>query len=84
MGRALGRLLCDYREPAIAPSSSAVWIEGCGEVDAVWPDRRLAVELDSREFHETRAAFERDRRRDTALQLAGYRILPVGIQRQVK
>jgi very-short-patch-repair endonuclease len=33
------------------------------------------VELDGHEFHRTRAAFERDRARDTALQLAGYRVI---------
>jgi very-short-patch-repair endonuclease len=47
------------------------------EVDALWPRRRLAVELDSWEFHGHRAAFERDRARDTTLQVAGYRIIRV-------
>jgi hypothetical protein len=53
-----------------------VIVEGF-EVDAAWPNRRLVVELDSREFHLTRAAFERDRVRDAKLQLAGYRVLRV-------
>ena len=35
------------------------------------------VELDSREYHRSRAAFERDRLRDTTLQLAGYRVLRI-------
>jgi hypothetical protein len=47
------------------------------EVDMSWPDRRLIVELDSREYHRSRAAFERDRARDASLQLAGYRVLRV-------
>lgn len=47
------------------------------EIDAIWPRRRLALELDSWEFHHHRAAFERDRARDTALQAAGYRVLRV-------
>lgn len=41
-------------------------------VDAVWPDARLVVELDGYAFHRSRGAFERDRRRDADLQLAGY------------
>jgi hypothetical protein len=41
------------------------------EVDALWPEQRLAAELDSWEFHRHRAAFERDRARDAALQAAG-------------
>lgn len=47
------------------------------EVDALWPRQRLAVELDSWEFHSHRAAFERDRARDSALQAAGYRVIRV-------
>jgi very-short-patch-repair endonuclease len=47
------------------------------EVDALWPRQRLAAELDSWEFHGHRAAFERDRARDSALQVAGYRIIRV-------
>jgi hypothetical protein len=47
------------------------------EVDALWPAQHLAAELDSWEFHRHRAAFERDRARDAALQVAGYRIIRV-------
>ncbi len=47
------------------------------EVDALWPSQRLAAELDSWKFHSHRAAFERDRIRDAALQAAGYRIIRV-------
>jgi len=45
------------------------------EVDACWPSHRLVVEMDSWEFHHHRAAFERDRARDAAMQAAGYRVI---------
>jgi very-short-patch-repair endonuclease len=47
------------------------------ECDCVWHDQRVAVELDSRTFHDTSAAFERDRARDRALQAAGWRVIRV-------
>ncbi len=57
----------------------------CGfYVDAVWHDRRLVVELDSREYHLNRAAFERDRDRDAVLQVAGYRVLRLTHRRLVR
>jgi very-short-patch-repair endonuclease len=46
-------------------------------VDALWPAARLIVELDSWEFHSHRAAFEKDRDRDTEHLLAGYRTIRV-------
>lgn len=45
------------------------------EVDFTWPDRRLMVEADSIRHHGTRAAFERDRRRDQQLTAAGWRVV---------
>jgi hypothetical protein len=45
------------------------------EVDALWPEQRLVVELDGYAYHRHRAAFERDRARDAALQAAGYRVV---------
>jgi hypothetical protein len=45
------------------------------EVDAYWPAHRLVVEMDGWEFHSHRAAFERDRARDAAMQAAGYRVI---------
>ncbi|HWN83430.1 MAG TPA: type IV toxin-antitoxin system AbiEi family antitoxin domain-containing protein, partial [Candidatus Udaeobacter sp.] len=45
------------------------------EVDVFWPDHRLMVEADSFAFHGHRAAFERDRARDAAMQVAGFRVI---------
>jgi very-short-patch-repair endonuclease len=42
------------------------------EVDAVFRDARLAVELDGRDTHRTVAAFERDRERDRRLLVADW------------
>ena len=47
------------------------------EVDFYWPGERLVVELDGYSTHRGRAAFERDRRRDAALQVAGHPVLRV-------
>jgi very-short-patch-repair endonuclease len=47
------------------------------EVDFVWHDRRLAVEVDGYAFHATRAAVEHDRRREAVLDGAGYEVLRV-------
>jgi len=46
-------------------------------VDVLWPAARLIVELDSWEFHAHRAAFEKDRDRDTEHLLEGYRTIRV-------
>lgn len=45
------------------------------KVDFLWPTQNLVVETDGHRTHRTRAAFERDRRRDQRLQLAGYRVV---------
>jgi predicted transcriptional regulator of viral defense system len=45
------------------------------EVDAVWRDPKVVVELDGYAFHRTRDAYERDRFKDAELQLAEYRVL---------
>jgi len=43
-------------------------------VDFLWRDRRLIVETDDRRSHHTVFAFERDRRRDQELTLAGWQV----------
>src|SRR3954470_1009189 len=53
-----------------------VIVEGW-EIDALWRDRKLVVELDSWGHHRHRRAFEDDRRKYGVLQLADYIVLPI-------
>ena len=48
------------------------------DVDFQWPRRRLIVETDGRATHDTPHQFERDRRRDLELSLAGWHVIRVG------
>jgi very-short-patch-repair endonuclease len=47
------------------------------EVDMYWPTQRLVVEFDGWSTHSSRTAFESDRLKDAALQLAGERAMRV-------
>lgn len=47
---------------------------GTPMVDVVWPEHRFALELDSRAHHADSRAFETDRERDIALELAGIAV----------
>ena len=47
------------------------------EVDAYWPDARLAVEIDGARAHHTRRAFHEDRARDRRLAMQGIRVARV-------
>ena len=51
-------------------------IEGY-EVDCVWPDQRLIVELDGHASHSPTHAFELDRARDRRLEAAGWRVVRI-------
>lgn len=53
------------------------------EVDFFWPAARLVVETDGHAYHRTRHAFERDRRRDAELLVAGVRVLRLTHRRLV-
>ena len=64
------------KEAGLPRPATNVLVEGY-EVDAVWRDARLIVELDGRAVHSTRRAFESDRARDRALTVAGWRVIRV-------
>lgn len=70
------RLLELLRAAALPPPRTNARVLGM-EVDLLWPAERLIVEVDGFEYHGSRPAFERDRRRDGRLLAAGYRVLRV-------
>jgi len=70
------RLLALIRRSQLPPPEVNVRL--CGfEVDFLWRDQRLVVEVDGFAFHSSRAAFEKDRLRDAELQARGFRVLRV-------
>ena len=73
----LERLFVEICDRADLPRPAMNLFVAGYEVDAAWLDRGLVVEVDSFEFHRTRAAFETDRRRDAALQREGLRVFRV-------
>lgn len=73
--RRLHRLL---RTAGIAGWRGNVTVRGSGwtcRPDVAFGDVLLAIEVDGREHHDTRAAFERDRIRQNRLVLAGWTVL---------
>ena len=64
--------LCD--DHGIPRPETNARIEG-HEVDFVWRDRRLIVEVDGYAYHRSPTAFEADRERDVDLAQAGWRVL---------
>ena len=62
--------------------SMNVWI-GEFEVDAVFPDHHVAVELDGRDYHSHATAQERDPVRDLKLQILGYKPTRITYRRLV-
>lgn len=47
------------------------------EVDFLWPEHRVVLEVDSVTFHGHARAFEWDRRKTIALEDAGYHVIRV-------
>lgn len=63
----------------LQPDAVNHWIAypggGGAEADFLWRAQRLIVEVDGRDPHTTRRAFEHDRRRDQRLAVLGYRVV---------
>lgn len=70
-------LLLRRHLPTPLPNAPVEIPNGRIEVDFLWPEQRFVVEADSRDFHATPIAFERDRWRDRELMRAGYSTLRV-------
>lgn len=70
------RLLALVRAAGLPTPRVNAWLAlpdggGC-RPDFLWRHARLVVEVDGREYHATRRGFQRDRRRDRRLALAGF------------
>ncbi|HET7510069.1 MAG TPA: type IV toxin-antitoxin system AbiEi family antitoxin domain-containing protein [Solirubrobacterales bacterium] len=70
-------LLVQRHLPAPLLNAPVQIANGRIEVDFLWPDHYFVLEADSRDFHGTHLAFERDRWRDRELMRAGYATLRV-------
>jgi very-short-patch-repair endonuclease len=70
-------LVLRRRLPVPLPNAPVQIAKGRIEVDFLWPAAKFVVEADSRDFHGTHVAFERDRWRDRELVRAGYATLRV-------
>jgi very-short-patch-repair endonuclease len=68
------RFLRLIRAASLPPPDHNVPV-GQYELDTLWRDARVVVELDGYEFHSSRAAFDRDRARDAELQASGFVVL---------
>ena len=72
------RFLELVRAAGLPPPETNVKIKARGrryEIDCLWREQRVAVELDGRAAHARTAAFEPDRRKDAALNAIGLRPL---------
>jgi very-short-patch-repair endonuclease len=77
----LERTFVELVRKAGLPTPSVNAVVAGYEVDILWRAERFGVELDTYEFHGTRAAFERDRRRHEDLKFQGIEIVRVTGQR---
>lgn len=72
----LSDLLANKGLPAPVRQFHAPWLKPIdGRVDFAYIDEKIVIEADSRRWHGLFAAFETDRRRDMAAQLAGWIVL---------
>jgi very-short-patch-repair endonuclease len=70
------RMLVLVREAQLPPPRTNARVLDL-EVDFLWAEQRLVVEVDGYAFHSSARSFERDRKRDAILEAAGYRVMRV-------
>jgi very-short-patch-repair endonuclease len=70
------RLRALVKRTELPPPRTNVHVHG-HELDAYWPEQRLAVDVDGYGAHASRPAFERDRRKDQELIARGIRVARV-------
>ena len=70
------RLLAALADAGVRRPAVNNFIEGY-ELDFYWESERFAVELDSWEHHRTRRSFERDRKRQDELAMAGIETIRI-------
>jgi hypothetical protein len=74
--RRMVRLLSQIAIPPIVRQMATPWWSaGSGRVDFAIPTWRLLIECDGRKWHAKSASFEKDRERDNAATLNGWRVL---------
>ena len=78
------RALRELHRAGIRPDGVNVWMEdAAAEVDMVFHDQKLVIEIDGDAVHGTTAARQRDPQRDARLQAADYLVLRVPERRLV-
>jgi very-short-patch-repair endonuclease len=70
------RFLALIRSAELPAPEVNVLVDGY-EVDFLWREQRLVIEVDGFRYHSSPAAFERDRRRDADLQASGLSVLRI-------
>lgn len=76
--RILVDLIVDAGLPEPIKQFSAPWLKPLnGRVDLAYPDYTIVIEADSRRWHGSFDAFETDRIRDNAAQIAGWIVLRI-------
>ena len=69
-------LLIEAGLPKPVSQFRADWLKSVnGRIDFAYPEHRIVIEADSRRWHSSVEAFEVDRQRDNAAQLAGWVVL---------